>query len=124
MKIKISVARVTHRLAVAMTAAAVQSVAIAAAIADDSIPRWDINELCAASTLGARCARIESENRRAVFNRWEAQPVADRQACFAVVNAPGQRSYKRLLTCLEERGLKAIEATPVNALPDTLGNTG
>ncbi|MEQ1653316.1 MAG: hypothetical protein ABL897_12565 [Hyphomicrobium sp.] len=76
----------------------------------DDRPRWDVGEICATSALGARCPKIESENRRSVLNRWEAVPVADRAACAAVVSEAGKPSYKALLTCLEESQLKAIES--------------
>lgn len=79
--------------------------------AADSIPRWDIQEICAASNLGEKCPRIESTFRRAVFNRWEARPVEDRQACASQIINSGQRSYQRLLNCLEDRAIMTLDGS-------------
>lgn len=92
--------------------AAAQMLAGMPAIAADTIPRWDIAAICAASALGSKCPAIESQNRRAVFQRWELMPVTDRTACAETVTATGQLSYRALLSCLEERQLKTIEVTP------------
>ena len=97
------------RLTVALPLAAAGSTIASA----DTIPRWDISEVCASSDLGARCPRVESEYRRAVFNRWEALPLDDRTTCEKLVNVPGQRSYRRLLSCLETKAYEAIEDAPI-----------
>lgn len=95
-----------------------------AAHAEDTIPRWDVAEICATSTLGARCPAVESRHRRAVFNRWQTVPVADRTACEAAVMASGQRSYRALLTCLEGQQLRAIEQTPKSSDQQSAPNLG
>lgn len=81
----------------------------------DDRPRWDVGEICASSTLGAQCPKIESENRRSVLNRWEAVPVAARAACAEQISSTGKPSYRSLLTCLEESQMKALEAPPAAA---------
>lgn len=86
------------------------------AIAADSIPRWDIGEICATSTLGEQCPRIESQNRRSVFNRWEAVREDARNACAGAVIKSGKLSYKQLLSCLEDVQMKALDETPHSAV--------
>ena len=82
-----------------------------ACLADDR-PRWDVGEICASSSLGAQCPKIESVNRRSVLNRWEAMPVAVRSACTAQISSTGKPSYKALLTCLDESQMKALDQRP------------
>lgn len=106
-----------YRLAIVVMASLTlaHTAAPSPALAADTIPRWDIAEICSASTLGAKCPAIESQNRRAVFQRWEALPVAARTACQLMVLGSGKPSYKQLLECLEERQLKALDETPHSA---------
>ena len=87
-------------------------VSVVPAAAGDTIPRWDIAAICSASSLGPKCPAIESQNRKAVFQRWEALAEADRKSCEQSVVATGQLSYRSLLVCLEDRQLRAIEMTP------------
>jgi hypothetical protein len=89
----------------------------------DTIPRWDVYEICATSALGCKCSKIESDSRRAVFNRWEARPLEDRQACEADVLTSGKRSYKALLTCLSDRALKSLDILDESP-PARLPNSG
>lgn len=79
-------------------------------IADEAAPRWEVGEICASSSLGAQCPRIESQNRSSLLLRWEAVPAEDRKACIALI--ADKPSYKQLLTCIEGRKLKALDAVP------------
>lgn len=87
----------------------VLAVAAAPAFAADEAPRWEIGEICASSTLGAQCPRIESQNRSTLLLRWESVPAAARTACKASVEGAGKPSYKLMLNCIEEQQLKALE---------------
>lgn len=87
----------------------------APASAADSAPRWEIGEICASSSLGAQCPRIESQNRSTLLLRWESVPADARTACKASVEDGGKPSYKLLLTCIEEQQLKALEHGPGSA---------
>ncbi|HPG88215.1 MAG TPA: hypothetical protein PLD46_01070 [Hyphomicrobium sp.] len=83
--------------------------------ADEAAPRWEVGEICASSRLGAQCPRIESQNRSTLLLRWEAVPAEDRKACKAsIADTP---SYKLLLTCIEDRKLKALDVAPHSANP-------
>lgn len=77
--------------------------------ADEPAPNWEIGEICASSSLGVQCPRIESRNRSSLLLRWEALPVEDRRACKTEVTEHGAPSYKQLLNCLEARQLKTLE---------------
>lgn len=88
---------------------------MATALADESAPHWEVGEICASSSLGAQCPRIESQNRSSLLLRWEAVPDGDRKACKASIEQTGKPSYKLLLNCIEERQLKALELSPQTA---------
>ncbi len=77
--------------------------------ADIAAPRWEIGEICASSSLGAKCPAIESQNRRTLLNRWEALSDADRKSCEDTVSSSGAKSYARLLACLDERQMKMLD---------------
>ena len=79
------------------------------ALAEEPAPQWNVNEMCATAKLDQMCLRVENENRQAVLARWNALPVADRSACEQQFDQPGQRSYKRLLNCIDDRAMKALE---------------
>lgn len=87
------------------------------AFAAEPAPRWEIGEICSASSLGAQCPRIESQNRSSLLLRWEAVPVEDRKACKASIEDTGKPSYKLMLNCIEERQLKALESSPQATSP-------
>jgi hypothetical protein len=88
-----------------------------AASGDGKAPRWEINQLCVQSKSPTTCPRVESVNRSTVLARWSAVPAADRAACQAQVDVPGQRSYRRLLDCLDDRAMKALEGAPEAPVP-------
>jgi hypothetical protein len=104
-------------LAAYLCAAAACFGSVSKADAADSIPRWDIAEICATAAPASRCPSLESQHRRAVFQRWEALPVADRTSCEKSIEASGQLSYRALLVCLEDRQLRLLEAVPHSASP-------
>lgn len=95
-------------LRAALIGTAMMLAAVPALAADDA-PRWEIGEICASSTLGAQCPRIESQNRSTLLLRWESVPAAARTACRASVEGGGKPSYKSMLNCIEEQQLKAFE---------------
>lgn len=82
------------------------------AFEEELAPHWEVGEICASSSLGAQCPRIESQNRSSLLLRWEAIPVEARRACKALIEQTGKPSYKLLLNCVEERQLKALELGP------------
>lgn len=88
---------------------AILTVLAAPAIAADAPPRWEIGEICASSTLGAQCPRIESKNRSTLLLRWESLPADARTACKTSVEDGGKPSYKLMLNCIEERQLKTLQ---------------
>ncbi len=95
-----------------------------AAIAADAPPRWDISEVCAGAKQNSMCIRIENENRQTILSRWNALPATDRSECQAQFDHPGQRSYQRLLNCVDERAMKALDAPasdPKTAAPGQNG---
>ncbi len=100
------------RLLLALGLALAGSVIAGVAFADVAAPQWDINGLCAQSKSAQTCPRVESVNRSTVLARWSQVPEADRVACQAQVDVPGQRSYQRLLDCLDDRAMKALEGAP------------
>lgn len=75
----------------------------------EQFPRWDIAKLCAANS-DTSCVRSESENRLSAYERWATVAEADRAACRTQVEAQGQ-GYRRLMSCLGERALEALEAS-------------
>lgn len=82
------------------------------AFAEEPAPHWEVGEICASSSLGAQCPRIESQNRSSLLLRWAAIPDEDRKACKALIEHSGKPSYKLLLNCVEERQLKALDLGP------------
>ena len=80
----------------------------AAARADVAAPDWSVNAICSGSAK-SDCLRVENRNRYSVLNRWAGFPADDRAACLT-----GDQSYERLLNCLDDRAMKAMEASPSN----------
>lgn len=93
----------TTILSIVSSAAAI--ISTLPAMADDVAPNWNVNAVCANAKSSADCLRVENQNRYSLLNRWSAFPAADRSAC-----EPGAKSYERLLNCLDDRAMKAMES--------------
>lgn len=73
-------------------------------------PDWDVYEICAGKKLDGTCARVESDARRALLDKWRVVPAADRTACTAEITSSGTHSYRALSTCINTRAFEAFDS--------------
>lgn len=98
-----------HRIALIFAASIVSA---ASAHAEPAAPpTWEIHDLCGEAKK-QECLNIENTGRLSVLARWSTVPEKDREACLEKIDRPGERSYRRLLDCFDDRAMKALEVQP------------
>lgn len=102
----------TWTLTLATIAGLAAGLVVAPAARADNVtpPDWDVYEICAGKTLDGTCARVESDARRALLDKWRVVPAADRTACTAEVSSSGANSYRALSTCINTRAFEAFDS--------------
>ena len=79
------------------------------ALADDAVPRLEVEAACRAAAGAdprvpydaARCLKSESDARDQLVGKWTTFPAADRTLCTQTATMGGTASYVELITCLE-----------------------
>lgn len=88
-----------------MTAGCV--VLFASGAAAESLPSWNIADICREDSAPGQCSLFEARARNAVTGSWGVLPSNVQTACIAATREPIDQSWRELAGCIEIETLHA-----------------
>ncbi|MGD9670873.1 MAG: OmpA family protein [Hyphomicrobiaceae bacterium] len=86
---------------------------VGSALTSETLPSWNIAEICASDSAGSQCRILESQAFGMLSGDWAEVPAEFRDACLGSVRSPYDRSYRLLSQCLEGQLLKSLDRQSV-----------
>lgn len=79
---------------------------IASPATAQTLPEWNMSEVCPSASDYAHCAEFEARARRIVAAPWETIPPRARWTCLRELRREGVKSYRALQECLKEEAFR------------------